>query len=444
MAILFFRRSKLNLTVVVVGCIFFSAFVGFRIQRQLVTVEPSERVSQSLNAPHQSAARRESVSDKLVFTQSPPLPHLVANTTFFTLPGSGRAVTPLRSIDREQYTIRILSWKRAQFLAASVALHSQCPGVKQIQVVWSVLQEDDDDTDTDGKNESNANSTELPPNNRIPQEVLDNPKVVIEKRTTNRLNNRFDILPTTPTATLGVVSMDDDLIYTCDALDMGFFLWAQHHGERMVTYAPRRHVVLPSKENQTQLLWRYRWYKNNEYSLGLTSTAFLHRDYLYYYTHYLPRPIYQHIQDNMNCEDIAMSLFVSNLTNGTMPLAVDEWGILGRLQFAAKTGYEGIKAGKNHMVHRSGCVDWYATELGLKDKFKQYAKLYRVTATNVTELPLSAISIASNDRFLALEKKRKTWVQMQRNEFNQVITQMQIDLKRYAAGRGLSNEGHGR
>mgnify|MGYP005854310827 CR=1 FL=1 len=316
-------------------------------------------------------------------------------------------------------------------MAASVNLHSQCPGVRQIQVVWSVLQENDDDHDKDI-----ADREDEMPNNEIPQEVIDNPKVVIEKRTTNRLNNRFDIQPATPTATLGIVILDDDLIYGCDALDMGFFLWAQNP-DRMVTYAPRRHVVL---DEQTQQ-WRYGVYKNNQFSLGLTSTAFLHRDYLYYYTHYLPRPIYQHIQDNMNCEDIAMSLFVSNLTDGKMPLAVDEWGIHGRQQLALKTGYEGIKAGKNHGPHRSGCVDWYAIDLGLKDKFKQYETLYRLTTTNLDE---TETKIVSNKRFLALEEKRKEWAKMTPDEFSKVVRKMQRELTQYAKKRNLTCEGHGR
>ena len=87
----------------------------------------------------------------------PPLLNLSSRAEFFSATASSSDtrldyLTPLRSIDQDQYTIRILSWKRAEFLAASVAHHSQCPGVKQIQIVWSVLQEEDSaelDTGTD-------------------------------------------------------------------------------------------------------------------------------------------------------------------------------------------------------------------------------------------------------------------------------------------------------
>ncbi|CAB9527150.1 exostoses (multiple)-like 2 [Seminavis robusta] len=185
---------------IVLACIFFTHLIAYRTQSRF-------SVDLFVTPPPSTTTTLES---DLV----PPPPPVVLNTTFFTLPEEERQLTPLRFVDREQYTLRILSWKRAQFLAASVSLHSQCPGVKQIQVVWSILQEDDNMTTT--------NPDEIT-DNRIPAEVLENPKVVVERRTTNRLNNRFDILPTTPTSTLGIVILDDDLIYTCEALDMDSF-----------------------------------------------------------------------------------------------------------------------------------------------------------------------------------------------------------------------------
>eukprot|EP00593_Proboscia_inermis_P008743 CAMPEP_0171315290 /NCGR_PEP_ID=MMETSP0816-20121228/62186_1 /TAXON_ID=420281 /ORGANISM="Proboscia inermis, Strain CCAP1064/1" /LENGTH=50 /DNA_ID=CAMNT_0011805591 /DNA_START=37 /DNA_END=185 /DNA_ORIENTATION=+ len=48
----------------------------------------------------------------------------------------------------------------------------------------------------------------------------------------------------------------------------------------------------------------------------LLRSAFLHVDYLDYYTEFAPRPMYDAVSHNFNCEDIAMSFFVSALTNG--------------------------------------------------------------------------------------------------------------------------------
>lgn len=90
---------------------------------------------------------------------------------FFSVTAPGCWLKPLRAIDRQEYIIRILTWKRTSFLAATVALHSQCPGVAQIQVVWSSLRGEGQHTTLDNQQELK----------QIPKAVIDNPKVYIEK-----------------------------------------------------------------------------------------------------------------------------------------------------------------------------------------------------------------------------------------------------------------------
>lgn len=343
----------------------------------------------------------------------PPLhPQLEGDTAFFELPPSGRPLTPLRDHDCDKYSIRILSWKRAPFLAASVAHHSTCPGVEQIQIVWSILQEDDDPTHTD---------------NVLPEEVLNNPKVVVERRETNQLTNRFDVQ--TPTKTLAMLSLDDDVLYPCDVLDMGFFKWTQNP-DRLITYFPRKHVV-----NRKTGKWKYSYWRGVEYSMALTGTAFVHRDYLYWYTHFLPRPIYSYIQDNMNCEDVAMTLFVSKLTNGKKPLAVDKWGMHCRVQLALKTGYSGIKNAGGHMKSRDNCVDDFANQLNVKEQL------------GVSYYPGVLISVANytvdNPRHHALEENRRKWVQLEHAQLKKMYHKKRKVLEKYAIKRGLSHQGSG-
>ena len=103
-------------------------------------------------------------------------------------------VTPLRDVDLELYTIRINTWQRLEQLLVSIEHHSSCPGVAQIQVVWC---------------------EEVEP----PQELLEHPKVVVERHTVNSLNERFHILEESPT--LGILSMDDDVLRPCEAIDSG-------------------------------------------------------------------------------------------------------------------------------------------------------------------------------------------------------------------------------
>ncbi len=111
-------------------------------------------------------------------------------------------LTPLRHpIDYEKYTIRMNTWKRNEQLLLSLNHHASCQGVAQIQVVW-------------------CNSEEDPP-----PSILYHPsgKVVVERHTVNSLNERFHILPTTNTPTIGILSLDDDVLRPCQAWDSGKF-----------------------------------------------------------------------------------------------------------------------------------------------------------------------------------------------------------------------------
>jgi hypothetical protein len=109
-------------------------------------------------------------------------------------------LTPLMEpIDYEKYTIRMNTWKRNEQLLVSLNHHASCEGVAQIQVIW-------------------CNSEEDPP-----LAVVNHPsgKVVVERHTVNSLNERFHILPNTQTPTLGILSLDDDVLRPCQAWDSG-------------------------------------------------------------------------------------------------------------------------------------------------------------------------------------------------------------------------------
>lgn len=263
-----------------------------------------------------------------------------------------RPLAPLRPVDREQYTIRINAWRRNEQLLVSLNHHSKCPGVALIQVVWC-----------DAENEP-------------PEEVLRHPsgKVVVERHDVNSLNERFHVLKG-ESPTLGILSMDDDVLRPCEAIDAGFFRWTAHP-DRMVGFDARLHVpVYPdtgggggaAQEGEaTRYVYGYKssTEKTNRYSLTLPRYCFLHRDYLDLYMSHLPPPVFDRVADELNCEDIAMSFFVSALTGGRPPLLADYWAAQSQIKLYVPKG--GISNTKDHKALRDRCVDDFMTALGVR------------------------------------------------------------------------------
>jgi hypothetical protein len=275
------------------------------------------------------------------------------------------------NIDTSQYTIRMNTWHRNEQLLLSVNHHAQCTGVAEIQIIWC-------DTQTD------------PPDN-----IVQHPsgKVKIERHGINSLNERFKIILDTPT--LAILSLDDDVLRPCEALDAAFIRWVRHP-ERMVGFDVRTHVVESNNRNSggsssssssssnkaidenhnrniiiinnNNTNWKYGYMstteKSNSYSLTLPRASFLHKDYLDLYIMAMPRPIYLYVAQHFECEDIAMSFFVSSLTGGKPPLITDYWAVKSMVKLYSETK---ISGGKDHKSARDKCVDHFAELLGVKE-----------------------------------------------------------------------------
>ena len=266
--------------------------------------------------------------------------HKFSNAISTKSPVQSRTLTPLQQIDREQYTIRINTWRRIEQLQVSIQHHSTCHGVAAIQVVWC---------DEQGGE---------PPNF-----LYENPLVHVERHSINNLNERFHIIDEPPT--VGILNMDDDVLRPCEAIDAGFFKWV-HHPDRMVGFDARSHQVDPDTGK-----WSYAYMsttkKTNQYSLTLPRYAFLHRDYLDRYMTEVPPLILQMVAKNFNCEDIAMSFFVSSLTHGKPPLLSDYWAINSMVKLYSPTK---ISASSSHKALRDECVDTFAELFDLKHNFR--------------------------------------------------------------------------
>lgn len=275
-------------------------------------------------------------------------------------------------IDYDKYTVRINTWRRNELLVASVDHHASCEGVAQIQVVW-------------------CDSNEPPP------EVLDHwsGKVVVERHELNTLNERFRVLRDPPTH--GILSIDDDVLRPCAALDAGFFRWTDHPN-RIVGYDARLHVVAGQRDQADShcytssptdetTRWRYGYksdtLRHNTYSMTLTRFCFVHRDYLDWYTLDVPRLIYDRVSCLFNCEDVAFSFFVSSRTGGRVPLLADFWAVQALVKLYSP---HAISSQSDHMDVRDACTNDFARALGLKNRAKFLVPMFMFPAWGNTSV----------------------------------------------------------
>jgi hypothetical protein len=229
--------------------------------------------------------------------------------------------TPL-DIKTEQFTIRVNTFRRNDLLSAFLDHYTRCEEVKLIQIVWS-----------DQKN--------APPYDWLPNYPPH--KVKFEVHSEDSLNNRFKSLEPVPTE--GVLSIDDDLIITCDTLRMGAKVW-QANKNALVGFSPRLATIDVQSGVTGYLGWQKTW-GTGIYSIMLSKVAFVHRDYLSAYHTHIPPGTLQHIQENRNCEDIALASLV-----GAMHQRPPVW-VKGVVFEMAESG---ISSGGSHYELRSACV----------------------------------------------------------------------------------------
>ena len=379
-------------------------------------------------------------------------------------PQQRRVLTPLGPRDKEQFTIRINTWQRLDQLLVSIDHHASCPGVAQIQVVWCEPID--------------------PPVNLT---SLRTDKVVIERHFVNSLNERFHILSSTPTPTLGILSMDDDVLRPCEAIDSGFFQWTRSPS-RFVGFDYRKHVEEddgswkvgnfvsnefseepfcfqlcafcrcvsshPYRMRYDIIITNTKWLttlqygylsttrKANRYSMSLPRYAFLHRDYLDWYMTDLPRPIFDHVAKSFNCEDIAMSFFVSSLTFGKPPLLAHFWAIETMVKLYSPKKISGTK---DHKQLRDACVESFAQQLHLKDRLYFAPVLHRNDTMFYCGDDKHDDMVLENDttkdlvvpRQLEHFRKVDQWRQKENKEFSQVIIHMKEKTAAKAKLAGL-------
>lgn len=232
---------------------------------------------------------------------------------------------------REHYTVVINTFERLDYLVGALDHYSKCPRVKYIRIVWS--------------------ESQTPPQDLVKKySNMKDPEVFFDVYASTSINNRFTPLKSPHTD--GIFTVDDDMRVPCLELDFAFDVWRMNR-DNIVGFMPRTHVHSTKTNRLIYRAWWYVWWTGS-YSIILTKAAFLHHKYYEEYTNNLPREMKQYIDENRNCEDLAMQFLVSNITH-LPPVYVK-----GHLNDLGALG--GISTSQNvvaaaHMDERSLCLN---------------------------------------------------------------------------------------
>ena len=289
----------------------------------------------------------------------------------------------LRPIDYQYYTIRINTWERLDQLQLSIQHHLSCTSVLQIQIVWCI---DQTMAVPDWLIQLELTLEPIAVDVVTGESPKSYPRLVIERHEINSLNERFHPFSLTPPPTAAILSIDDDVLRPCLALDHTFYIWMRNP-DRQVGFDARSHEVVdvhtktnpkqdhqnpedsPATPLQVEQQWKYSYMsvteKTNLYSLTLTRYSFFHQHYMTLYMKQMPSIIRTTIDQNFNCEDIAMSMYISAChAQHKVPLLAHLWAVKSQIKmYVAKK----ISGTNNHKHIRDDCVHHFSQLLQLQN-----------------------------------------------------------------------------
>jgi len=250
----------------------------------------------------------------------------------------------------ERYTIVVNTFRRHEALEGFLRHYESCPNVDAIHVVWS-------------------EGPDPPTREARPELYSAEAEVTLHGMPTTSFNNRFLPLPGIRTA--GVLSIDDDILAPCGALDAAHAAW-RRHPRQLVGFFPR-HYSVRWDEGRGECAHGYAVGPfgsldparalGHDYSIVLTKGCFLHRDWLAVYTERLPREMLDYVRDHRNCEDLAMQFLVSAAT-GEAPRAVLVAGLRDEGARGGRYAGSAVSVSKGHYAERSRCVREFVRVLG--------------------------------------------------------------------------------
>ena len=180
-------------------------------------------------------------------------------------------------------------------------------------------------------------------------------EVHVLQKEKNSLNSRFE--PIEQVKSKAVFMVDDDIRVACPSLVHAFNAWNENP-DTMVGYYPRLASPPRSSPKSPSDLIYHTWpvvFVQHKFNFVLTKASFLHSKYLSLYTgDDFPQAIRDHVDQHMNCEDIAMSMLVANYTKYEKGKPSSPIYVEGSVSDVGLFG--GISTGSGHMTTRSDCL----------------------------------------------------------------------------------------
>ncbi|KAI9275697.1 glycosyl transferase family 64 domain-containing protein [Phascolomyces articulosus] len=189
----------------------------------------------------------------------------------------------------------------------------------------------------------------------VPPSLLENideaeERVRVLRQSFDSLNNRFN--PVDQIQTEAVYILDDDVFLDINDLEFTFRVWQQPNNKNsIVGHFPRIHQY--NSETHEAV---YKVSNKDIYSMILTKSMFVRKEYLFAYTCLLDLGMHQDIDNWLNCEDIAFNLMVSGMTGAPMVAVTPQSPLL---DFGTQNG---ISTNQAHMGGRGQCVSHFITK----------------------------------------------------------------------------------
>ncbi|KAK0649861.1 glycosyl transferase family 64 domain-containing protein [Cercophora newfieldiana] len=246
----------------------------------------------------------------------------------------------------DKFTIAILTYKRPDVLNITLTkiLSAPIPSLHEIVII-------------------SVEPPNPPPSYTTPSGV----RIRYRRSSHNSLNQRF--IPDPLYETQAILSHDDDVMWEPSDLEFVFQTWRQLGRYRITGALPRCF----SRNDKGSLSYHPCKKGNDWYSLVLTNLAFVHISFMDYYSssEQIPTTIRAHVEENFNCEDLAMNYMASMLTC-TGPLHVQ-----GKAKVTNQDPKKGISRGGNHFAKRNRCLNYFEEVIGFFPLVQQMGSIHR-------------------------------------------------------------------
>jgi len=176
--------------------------------------------------------------------------------------------------------------------------------------------------------------------------------------TTDSLNNRF--YPSLHITTEAVLVLDDDIVVHYDDISLLLKTW-QIQKDKIIGFFPR--WTGTDKHGADKYLFQSEDNVLGGYSIMLTKAMVLHKKYLYLYNCVFSHILHDTVNENTNCEDLAMNFLVANATKGPSSLYVKPLHLVGDY---GKSMPGSLQKRSSHQDVRTKCLQHFEAIFKLK------------------------------------------------------------------------------